>query len=275
MKVLFQDRIGNTIEYFKRYLPYIAQIAQVQDANEIPKALNEFKPDLMILQSNLIDNVVKAYCDQNKAKVIAYGKPSENADINIVINEYLTHANAYPDAPRPQLHTLTFLDESKEKKDISVFVGRENEALFANFLAKNYNVKIYGNVKIASPKYLGMISEEEKYEIINKSKIVIDLGAYHFHDATLLGAYSIIYTDMDLPHYFTTFDNLVSLSSQIEFATNIENRSILDSNMIHLKNQCYHNNDLSFVITTLNSIGFKDEAEKLIAILNNILEYAK
>ena len=270
MKVLYQDNLGNTSQYFKKYLAYTGEAALLQNTSEIAKALNQFKPNLLILKSEIIDNTVKAYCKKNEAKIISYGKPNNNADINIVINEYLGAANSYPDAPKPQLDILKFKDNCK-KTDISVFIGRDKEIFLANFLDKNYNVKIYGNVKIQSPRYLGMITDQDKYEILNKSKIIIDLGAYHFHDAILLDTYPLIYTSMDVPHYFNKFDNLVSLTSQMEFLTDKENRSMLDSNMIHLKNQCYKYNDLSFVISVLKSLNFKEESTILENILYDIL----
>ena len=271
MRVLIQDKIGNTISYFKKNLSYVSETAQLQKPEEIVKALNEFKPELLILHSSIVDSVVKAYCKKNNAKLIQYGEPSNDADINIVLNDYINHPNSYPDSPKPQLEVSSFKSDC-EKTDISVFINREEESGLANFLASNYNVKIYGDVKISSPKYLGMVTNQEKYEILNKSKAIVDLGSYNFHDAILLGAYPIIYTDMELPDYFTNFNNIVSLSSQMDFFNDPSNESVLASNMIALTSQCYRNNDISFVISVLNHIGLTEQAGQLTDILNNILE---
>ncbi|MHA2343903.1 MAG: hypothetical protein ACXADW_18725 [Candidatus Hodarchaeales archaeon] len=274
MRVLLQDQIGNTIQYLKSHLPYVGDMAQIIDMQEIAKALNEFQPDIVVLQSAAINTVVKAYCKKNNAKLICYGEPVEDADINIVASQYLGAPNSYPDSPRPKINSLTFKTDI-DKTDISVFLNRQNESLIANYLAKNYNVKIYGNVKINSPKYLGIVSDQEKYDILNKSKIMIDLGSYDFHDAIFLGVYPIVYTDMELPEYFTTFNDLVSLTSQLDFAIEQDNKDQLDTNMKELTEQCCQNNDVVFVINILNNLGFTTEANKLSNILNNILENVK
>ena len=85
MKVLTQSDIPSSLPaYINACLGKVGQVGVIKDVNQLPKALNEYKPELLILESKYIDGIVKAYKDKNNVKVISFGK---NAHADIVIDE--------------------------------------------------------------------------------------------------------------------------------------------------------------------------------------------
>ena len=265
MKVILEENLGITVEYFLRYLPFVSKIARLQDVSQINKALNEFNPDLLILNSKNINSAIKAYKDKHNVKIISYGQ-SDTADLCIVKDMSIVGDNVFYDKKKPILETKSF-KENVEKTDVSVFIDNINESSLAHFLCMNYNVKLYGHANIKHPRYLGIPSLMDKYEIINKSKLVIDLGTYDFYNAILLDAYPLIYTG-DKSNSYTSFDDMCSLMNSLEYALDISNEQELQQNLLKLQQQCYTNNDLTFVIDCLSKLNYSEQIEKL----NNILE---
>jgi hypothetical protein len=268
MKVIIEENLGITIEYFLRYLPFISKIAKLQDSSQINKALNDFEPDLLILNTTTINSVIKAYADKHKCKIISYGQ-NDIANLCIVQDTTIANDNIFYDKKRPTLETISF-KENVNKTDISIFLNDPHELSLAEFLCLNYNVKVYGNVPMRNPRYLGMVSLMDKYEIINKSKIIVDLGTYDFYNAILLDTYPIIYTNEQNDNMYTSFNNLTSLMSSLDYVLDEVNQSTIQDKLIGLKKQCYVNNDLVFVIDCLKKLKYNNEVEKLNKILEDI-----
>ena len=163
MKVLSENLSYNIFHDLIKNLGKITNIAMINDTAQVAKALNEIGPDLVILSEQNMSGIVKAYCDKNNVKVICFSSQNEkntNADLTFNVSDDVSRAN---------LEVLNFKEDT-EKKDISVFVNHEGQKFLVDFLCKNYNVKIYGKVYINSPRYLGIPTELEKYEILNRSK---------------------------------------------------------------------------------------------------------
>lgn len=251
MKILSENLSYNIFHDLIRNLGKITNIAMINDTAQVAKSLNEVSPDLVILSEQNMSGIVKAYCDKNNVKVICFSSQNEkntNADLTFNVNN---------DVPRANLEVLNF-KENTEKKDISVFVNHEGQKFLVDFLCKNYNVKIYGNVYINSPRYLGIPTELEKYEILNRSKFSICFNQRDMFDSILLDTYPIIYS----PHThasLTTFSNAVSLVEAME--------GEFDKNNIHrLKSTLKSDNSLTFTIDTLQQLGFKEAVSKLNSI---------
>lgn len=258
MKVLAESNLNYNIAH--NLIPNLRKVGNVGVANDITniaKALNDFQPNIVILKEENITNVVKVYCKKNNVKIISFGE-SENKDADIT---FLTSA----DIPRANLEVLEYKNHA-DKTDISVFVNHEGQKLFAEFLCKNYNVKVYGNIKINSPRYLGHISITEKYEILNKSKISIAFNGLDFYDSVLLDSYPIVF-NTERSNMFSSFNNLISLSKCLDDVIN--NNITYDINS--LKNNIKHDNSLIFTINILQQLGFKQQALKLNEILEEIV----
>ena len=257
MKVLCENNIDfNIFRNLMDNLKKIANIATIGDMNNIAKALNEFQPDLLLLKTENITGVVQAYVKKNNVKVISFGEDQKkDADMTFLTNV---------DIPRANLDVLEYKN-NVDKIDISVFMNHERQRSFAEFLCQNYNVKVYGNIKINSPKYLGNISVIEKYEILNKSKISITFSGLDFYDSVLLDTYPIVF-NTEKSDIFSSFNNLISLSECLD---NVINNNI-SYDIDILKNNIKNDNSLTFTINTLQQLGFQEETLKLNKILQEI-----
>jgi len=265
MKLLAENGLQHSpscisiIQYSKK----LGDAAVINDIGQIAKALNEFKPNILILREENITDVIRAYRDKYNLKIIAYGSTYPEcpyADLTLQTNL---------DYPLTNLDVLTYR-EDVEKTDVSVFVNDPIFAFLAEFLAKNYNVKVYGSVKINSPKYLGHTTDVEKYEILNKSKQSIVFNLVDMHESITLGAYPIAYSTSKLDT-IKTFDNMISLMSCMEFVSDeLHNSKLIEDLLSDLQNKQLEHNSLTFVIDTLQTLGFKEEANKLLLTLEEI-----
>lgn len=261
MRVLCEDKIQfRSVKTLTDNISKVADFGVIRDIANISKALNEFKPNLLILTEPNITPIVRAYADRNKAKIICFGDTDcQNADITIKRHEDIARAN---------LNVSTF-KEDIDKQDISVFLNNEGQRFIAEFLCKNYNVKVYGNVKINHPRYLGHITMVDKYDILNKSKFSIVFDADDAFDSILLGAYPIIYSDILLDH--KTFTNMVSLTNCMEYVSDESNIDEIKNHMNTLNAEIKHNNSLTFSRGILQKLGFNKEAVELDNILKEQL----
>ncbi len=75
MKVLCENNIDfNVFRNLIDNIKTVSNIATIGDINNIAKALNEFKPDLVLLKAENITSIVQAYCDKNNIKLKILGK---------------------------------------------------------------------------------------------------------------------------------------------------------------------------------------------------------
>lgn len=259
MKVLCERIDSHICRNLVDSLKKIAHIGVIENIDNIAKALNDYQPNLLILRAENISSVVQAYCQSNNVKLIGFGE-GQKADIVFSKSQ---------DVLRPTLDVLSFKDTSVDKLDISVFVEDESQRLIADFLAKNYNVKIYGPIKINSPKYLGVPTDIEKYEILNKSKFFIDLGTYNLYDAILLGTYPIIYSNQHMAKEYKTFENLIALVEIMESLDDDNTKEIVKDNLNTLTLEFKKQNSTTFTIDVLKALGFTSEIIKLEENLND------
>ena len=247
MKVLTQSNIPSSLPaHINACLGKVGQVGVIKDVNQLPKALNEYKPELLILESKYIDGIVKAYKDKNNVKVISFGK---NAHADIVIDEGTQLAH---------LEALNFKSDTT-KTDVSVFCNRPEHVFITQFLCNNYNVKAYGPVKIQNPRYLGHISDIDRYEILSKSKIAITFDLSDACSSILLDTVPITHASVD-SFDFKTFTNLVSLMETLE---DVQKSDSMDDYVNDVKSKVKSNNAFSFTINMLQQLGFTQQAEKL------------
>ena len=252
MKILSENLNYNIFHDLARNLRVVSNIALINDPTQIAKALNEVSPDLVILSEDNISSTVKAYCNTNNVKIICFSSQNEeNTHADLTFN--ITH-----DISRANLEVLNFKQDI-EKKDISVFVNHEGQKFLADFLCKNYNVKVYGNIYINDPRYLGIPTELEKYEILNRSESTICFNQRDIFDSILLDAYPIAFSQNSHTS-LVTFNNAVSLVDAIE-------NKLDDNNLHRLKSTLKSDNSLTFTIDVLQHLGFKEEVIKLNSVL--------
>lgn len=258
MKVLCEDNIpSRSVRYLQDNFTKLGDFGVIREMNEISKALNAFQPNILVLTSKNITPIVRAYSDRNNAKIICIDQvPHNAAHYNILPHEDIARAN---------LGTLEF-QEDVDKTDISVFLTNEGQKFIAEFLCVNYNVKVYGPVKINHPRYLGHITTVDKYDVMNKSQYSIVFDGSDAFDSILLGSYPVIYSTIPLTH--KTFTNMVSLTDCMEYIENESNTNEINNQMSDLKDQLKTNNSISFTRDILKQLGLPQQAEEL----NNILK---
>ena len=248
MKTIVDQTIMSygSVQDLLRHLGRIGQVAQLKNKESLPEALNQFQPELLILDSQDVSPIVRAYCNNNKARLITLG---ENEASNISFSKD-------NNIPRMNYDTLGF-KEDVDKTDISVFIDKPEHAQYAEFLCKNYNVKCYGPVKINSPRYLGAINDVEKYEILNKTKVSVVFNTQLAQESVQLGAYPFIFSTNQ--GFVKAFSNLVSLSDCMDNIDNDYTSMLKDLTQILESSE----NSLSFTIGTLNTLGLTAQATKL------------
>lgn len=247
MRILCENIPSNTFTTLIDNLRVVGDIGVIKDPNNIATAMNEFKPHILILKEENIDGVVKAYSDKNNVKIISFGT-GQKGDINLQINV---------DIPMANVDVATF-KETTDKNDISVFSNNEGEKFISEFLCKNYNVNAYGHAKINSPRYLGMVNNIEKYEVLNRSKISVVFNLKDAFDSVLLDTYPIVYGPKELG--FKTFQNMVSLMEVVE---SIDDETNLQDQIDLLKSEIKLKNSHTFTRDILSQLGFNEEATQI------------
>jgi hypothetical protein len=245
MKILCQNVQHNNFRLLANNLQVNNEFAVIQNMNEIAKALNDFVPNLILLESKYINGLVKAFCDKHGVKIIAFGETAiDHADIFISTTTELSLAD---------MTTLNYKD-NVDKLDISVFLDHDKERLYVDFLCNNYDVKSYGNIKINSPKYLGILEPIDKYEILNRSKVSVVFDKQYKYMSALLDCYPIVHGE--------DFNNIISLMDKLDNLGDIQHK------LNDIKKEAVKDSSLSYTIEILNKLGFLSEAQ----YLNEILE---
>lgn len=248
MRILCENIPNNTFTTLIGNLRTVGDVGVIKDSDNIAKAMNEFKPHILILKEESINGIVKAYSDKNNVKIISFGT-GEKGDINLQINV---------DIPMANVDVATFKEVTDNKNDTSVFSNNDGEKFISEFLCRNYNVNAYGHVKINSPRYLGMVNNIEKYEILNRSKISVVFNLKDAFDSVLLDTYPIVYGPKELG--FKTFQNMVSLMEVIE---SIEKETNLQDKIDLLKSEIKIKNSHTFTRDILSQLGFNEEATQI------------
>jgi len=263
MKVLMQGNMPYpSVNNLTKVISRLGPMAVIQDISQIAKALNDYKPDLLIIEEKYIDGVVQAYRHNNKLKIICFGAASiDQNKADIIIDTAM-------DIPKASIEVAEFREDAN-KLDVSVFCDNQEHAFLTQFLCNNYNVKAYGPVKIHSPRYLGQISDMDTFEILNKSKVSIVFNVVDAQNSILLDTYPVSYCKDKL--ITKTFTNLTSL---IECMDSLFTEGVTDqmSNQLNQAKDYYKSdNNFTYVIKMLQQLGFNKEVSQLNEIFKEMI----
>lgn len=264
MKVLMQGNMQYpSVNHLTKVISRLGPMAVIHDITQIAKGLNDYKPDLLIVEEKYIDGVVQAYRHNNKLKIICLGTPSTDASkADIVIDTTM-------DIPKASIEISEFREDA-DKLDVSVFCDNKDHVFLTQFLCNNYNVKAYGPVKIHSPKYLGQISDIDTFEILNKSKVSIVFNVVDAQNSILLNTYPISYCKDSLAT--KTFTDLTSL---IECMDSLFSEGVTDemSNQLNQVQEYYKSdNNFTYVTKILQNLGFNEQVSQLNEIFKEIIQ---
>tara|TARA_R110001599_G_scaffold293719_1_gene497620 strand:+ start:124 stop:522 length:399 start_codon:yes stop_codon:yes gene_type:complete len=76
-------------------------------------------------------------------------------------------------------------------------------------------VRFFGNTKIDTYHYLGVVNEQERVDIIKSTDIYMDLTADYWHKSVMLGTIPIVLSSVKIPG-INTFTNKETLQKAIE-----------------------------------------------------------
>jgi len=263
MKVLCE--IVEGYSNFKDIMDSIRYVSTSVSAMANPKdpikPLIQTNPDLLIMSQGNFSPEVKAYCDKNKTKTIIFGdSPEKYADIIISKDPIDNVENNVVQKMLPNMFIKSMGSVQPHlQSEVSVLTNANTNDFYLEFLAKNYNVKIYGNKRINSYKYLGAITEGQRASILKSSRFVIDMGSFSYLDAIMIGAYPFIMTDMELPDTMTSFNNLNTLIECVDSINTVDYSEKLQI----MQKELYDRNNITFTIAVLNKLNFIEEANKL------------
>jgi hypothetical protein len=246
MKILTQNIQSNSFRSLANNLQINNEFAVVNDINNLAKALNDFMPHLLILESQNVTGLVKAFCDKNNVKIIAFGN-NRVEDVDLFISDQQGFA---------ELSVLSYKTDD-DKVDVSIFLDDASQQLYASFLCQNYNVKSYGQAKLNSPKYLGEPTNVEQFEVLNKSKLSVLFNEQDKYASALLGCCPIVYGE--------DFNNIISLIDKLESLTN--NQEEVESTLDKVQKDAINNSSSKYTVKILNDLGFTAEASHLDTVL--------
>tara|TARA_R110000824_G_scaffold55709_3_gene153309 strand:+ start:3591 stop:4409 length:819 start_codon:yes stop_codon:yes gene_type:complete len=76
-------------------------------------------------------------------------------------------------------------------------------------------VRFFGNVKLDTHNYLGVVSEQERSDIIKSADMYVDLSEDYWHRSVMLGTPPIVFADKHIPG-INTFTDKKTLEEAIE-----------------------------------------------------------
>ena len=162
--------------------------------------LDELRPDIILLYQQHIDVTLDIAAQDLDFNYIALtGTPVQIKKLPIVYitdNNYIGQFINYqkqtlisqPSANVAQIHNGQ--DSDKLASEVCVFnnnvqLGAEHVKIL-EWLAANYNTKIFGPQKINLPQYLGDFTIFERADAIVSSKVCVDLGNFDMLDTSYL-----------------------------------------------------------------------------------------
>lgn len=275
MKILCENI--NNYNYFSYLVNTLGMIpntsiAVLSDIKQLVPALNEVQPNLIILNAVSVTPEVKAFIKKNKAKLIAFGDNIIDCDFFITHNRSLVANNILHDKVLANFNILqnTQID-NRIKGNLAILTGPNTNESLVNIIAHNYNVKIYGNKRINSPRFLGKINPEQRNSILKSTKYIIDFGTYDYCDSVLLGGYPILYSGDETPPYICRFWDMVSLIQVLDYLLDPNNTNEIEAKRQEFYHQVINNTSIDLTIQILESIGMKSNANVLKDIKKEML----
>lgn len=265
---LFFSYIVNTISI----LPEVS-IAMLHDKNQLMQALNHVNPKLILLNHSSVTAEVKAYKYKYKAKLIVFGDHIDpEYDFIITKNMFNQKDNIVTDKVLANFNIIknTYYDE-KLSSLLTIMTGPNTKENLIDIVAKNYNVKIFGNKRINSPRFLGKINPEQRNTILKSSKYLLDFGTYDYLDSSLLGGLPIIYTNSETPDYVYKFWDMVSLIQVLDYLLDPINELEIENKRKEFYNNVIENTSLDLTCKILKELDFVKQSNDLLNIKKEIL----
>lgn len=257
MKILVQaniGRIGDGIASSLSWVPDFYVSVWSREEKPIMDMFDEVSPDFLIVTSDVLDD---------KAFKIASGRYPQTKIISVgeVNNSTGAHLSICKKGS-PHLPSIVFEDgamlgrigspapEPSLASDVLCITdyieGNSEEIGILQFLCSNYNTKIFGNLHVSVPSYLGIVSDQVRASAMASTRVYVDLDGGSHYDLEWLRKNTI-----------SKFENILDLKSKIDAALKKGDQEIY---RISVKNQTYF--DLCSQI--LGFFGLEKESAHLI-----------
>tara|TARA_R110000824_G_scaffold86939_2_gene214716 strand:- start:1678 stop:2475 length:798 start_codon:yes stop_codon:yes gene_type:complete len=265
MKVLIQEQTGRTgvgIASSLSLVPEFSVIMWNPNAKPIMDMFDESKPDIVMVGSDILkEEAFKIGLSRYPNVVsICLGEVSEPlVSPNLTINK--NNNDKFPTIIFDGGVMLGKIGRPSVKEDLMSEVlcftdyieGNEEQVGILEFLCSTYNVKIFGNVHVNVPNYLGIASDQVKADALMSTKVYVCLDGSSFYDAAWLEKPTI-----------KTFTNIFELNKQIKEALEVGDSYV---NRAAVKNKTYF--DLCSEV--LGFLGLTSESEYLIERKGDLL----
>ena len=195
------------------------------DSSVVPlyKMMEDKKPDLLFYGANAKMNGVEHIKQRFPQLTMVYlgDYPKEEVVADLIVGQ---SSNRKSIELPTRLYDITNLPSGVKRPSmsckISCFTDSINQDTINSISDIMMNlferkVRFFGNTKIDTYHYLGVINEQERVDIIKSTDIYMDLTADYWHKSVMLGTIPIVLSSVKIPG-INTFTNKETLQKAIE-----------------------------------------------------------
>ena len=177
--------------------------------NNIYQIEQKINPDIYILSAEKLTDEEVHFCQNTKSKkVFIYQKSIEKISIPNAVFLY--------DSELPVLYNELRFNNQNTHKDIKYSYFLDNDIDIPEKLSKqllpnkSYKIKLFNNERISHPQNLGLLSENDKSIILNRTQNYICNNMFYAIEAKLCGCRVL---DLDLNSIDINIDNYKTYSN--------------------------------------------------------------
>jgi len=237
------------------------------DSSILPlyKMLEDKSPDLLIYgqEGNMnglehikerFPNTVLAYLGDNPSDEILadliIGKSSDRTSIELPTNLYdITNLPSGVKRPNISCKMCCFTDSLNQE-----IVSPIADSM--TYLCKR-NVRFFGNVRLDSHQYLGIINEQEKSDIVKSADVYVDLSGDYWHKSVLLGTIPIVLSSVQIPGVNTFIDKETLIRA-------IDSTLQGDYNLSLARKEVINNTGFDFCANLLSVLGAEEARDSVL-----------
>ena len=195
------------------------------DSSMIPlyRMLEDKNPELVIYGQEANMNGLKHIKERfpNTGLVYLGDNPSDDILANLILGKSSNRSSL--EIPS-NLYDVTNLPSGVKRPNMSCkiccftdFIDQKIASSIPDIMSYLFekNVRFFGNVKMDSYHYLGVVTEQERSDIIKSTDIYIDLSGDYWHKSVMLGTIPIVLSSIKIPG-INTFTNKETLIQAID-----------------------------------------------------------
>jgi hypothetical protein len=230
------------------------------DSSVVPlyKMLEDKKPNLLIYGQEAKMNGVGYIKQRFPQLALAYlgDYPADEIVADLVIGKSSRRSIELPTS----LYDITNLPSGVKRSSMvckmSCFtdsIDQKKVELISDVIADlcERNTRFFGNIKLDSHQYLGIVDEQERVDIVKSTDIYVDLTADYWHKSVMLGTIPVVFSLSEIPGV-NTFTNKETLAQALE-------ASLDDSyNLRTAREEVVKNTGFDFCANLFSVLGAED-----------------